>query len=616
MEQLSVYELVRKIEEDDKLGTTQIGKYVSFNQRENLEKIDAYLNSKHTSGEYDSQDRKKPFFNIVIAAVNIWFRATDIDRKNITIKATRANQYMLAFVATVLLQNWMRKHAFGRFLNDWGIALARYGSAILKFVEKEKDLHCEVMPWNRMLVDPVDFENNLKVEKLWFTPAQLLQNKTYNQEFVKKLIEARETRKTTDNQSKDTKEEYIPVYELHGELPLSYLTEDEEDDDEYIQQMHAVSFVEKKDGRSFDEYTLYAGREKKNPYMLTHLIKEDGRTQSIGAVEHLFQAQWQINQTIYNIKNHLDLASKLIFQTSDGNFIGQNALNSIQDGQILVHKLNEPLTNIYNKADIAASQSYGQQWKTQANEIAGISEAMLGAAPKSGTAWRQTEALLQESHNLFEIMTENKGLDVEEMLTEYIIPHLKKQMDTSEEIMAILEDHQITQFDSWYVPRKVIKAINQKIKDTILSGRMFFREQQEADMAKETEKVQETLSKLGNQRPFNPSDFAGVSSATWKEVLKDLEWEIECNITGEQKDTQAILTTLSTVFQTIASNPMALQDPNVKLLFNKILENTAAVSPIELKAIPQQPPQQQIQPPAMPQAVGKVGAGTQPQLAT
>ena len=609
MEFQNIGELVRKMESDDKAGLTTISKYVSLNMRENLETIDAYLNSKHISGLTDSQGREKPFFNIVVAAVNIWFRATDLDRKHLKIRATKQEHTVLSFLATILLQNWMRKNAFGRFLNDWGLSLARYGSSILKFIEKGKKLYSEVMPWNRMIVDSVDFENNVKIEKLWLTPAQLLKRKEYDQIYVKKLIEARETRKTPDGQNKDTKDEYIPVYEIHGELPLAYLTDKDEDKDTYVQQMHVVSFVEKKDDSKdkFEDYCLIQGKEAKDPYLLTHLIKEDGRTQSIGAVEHLFEAQWMTNHTIKQIKDQLDLSSKLIFQTADGKFVGANVLDSIENGDILIHEPNMPLTAIYNKADVVALQNHAAQWKVQANEITGVSEAMLGKAPKAGTPWRQTEALLSESYNLFEIMTENKSLYLEEMLTKYIIPHLKKQMDTSEEISDILTEYQINQIDSIFVPNEAIKKVNQKIKNTALSGKMFSREQQDQEIQIETDNLRKMLTQMGNQRFIKPSD---IPTATWKEVMKDLEWELEYDITGEIKDIQSVMTTLTTVLQTIAGNPMILQDPNMRLLFNRILESTGAISPIELNQIKQQ----MVQQPAMPIG-GQGSVAGMPQLA-
>src|SRR5690606_18842678 len=152
-----IAELVRKAEKDYINGTTTIGKYVEFSQYENTEKITAYLNSKHISGDKDALGREKPFFNIGIAIRNIWYRATDIDRKHIRIKATRLAHRVMAYVATLLLQDWMRKTAFGSFLNEWGLALASYGSIPVKFVEKGGELIPSVIPWNRMISDTIDF---------------------------------------------------------------------------------------------------------------------------------------------------------------------------------------------------------------------------------------------------------------------------------------------------------------------------------------------------------------------------------------------------------------------------------------------------------------------------
>ena len=582
----TIYDLVRSMESADISGTTTISKYVNFNQRDNLEKIEAYLNSKHISGETDAQGREKPFFNIVTAARNITYRATDLDRKHIKIIPTKSSDEISSFLATVHLQEWMRKKAFGQFLNDWGLSLASYGSTILKFVEKGDELFSEVMPWPRMIVDAVDFENNAKIEKLWMTPAQLLKKKEYDQGMVLKLIDSVETRETTDGQKKDNKEGFIPIYEVHGDLPLAYLTGRRADENEYRQQMHVISFVESKErGREWDDYTLTSGKESKSPYMITHLIKTDGRTQSIGSVENLFESQWMQNHSTKTIKDNLDLTSKIIFQTSDGTFQGRNALQSIQNGDVLVTKPNQPVTQLNNRADITASQSFQQMWKQLGNEITGISEAMLGAAPKSGTAWRQTEALLQESHSLFELMTENKGLAVKDMLTDYIIPHVKKKMDTSEEISSVLEAHQIKFVDQRFIPNEAIRRSNQKLKNAVLSGKAFSEEQQSEDIRVATDTITSAVQSMGNRRNFKPSD---VSNKTWKEVFKDLEWDLEYEITGEARDTQVVADTLTKVLQFIGNLQGRPMTPQEQLVFEKIISVTGSVSPLEMSQVSSQ----------------------------
>src|SRR5882724_879910 len=94
-------EIIKTMESKYIVGNTVLSKYVTFDQFENINRIDAYLNSKHITGPMDSLNREKPFFNIVTAAVNIWYRATTIARSKIRIKATEYRQYVLAFIGTL-----------------------------------------------------------------------------------------------------------------------------------------------------------------------------------------------------------------------------------------------------------------------------------------------------------------------------------------------------------------------------------------------------------------------------------------------------------------------------------------------------------------------------------
>lgn len=577
----TIYDLVRRAETNDQAGATNISKYVTFDMRENIEKIEAYLNSKHISGDVDDMGREKPFFNIVTAAVNIWYRATDIDRKNIRIRASKAKDTILSFLGTAHLQQWMRKVNFGQFLNEWGRSLVRYGSTVIKFVEKDGELYAEVVPWNRIIVDTIDFDNNIKIEVLELTPAQLRKKEGYNKEMVEALIETTASRETLGGQKRDNKSDYIKVYEVHGELPLEMLTGKESDSETYVQQMHVVSFVASKDvAGEYDNFTLVSGRESKDPYMITHLIKEDGRTMGIGAVEHLFEAQWMVNHNAKAIKDQLDLASKMFFQTSDGNFVGQNTLSNIETGDILVHATNQPLTQVNNGShDITQAQSMLNMWKGLAQEITSTPDALMGSNAPSGTAWRQVEALQQEAHSLFELMTENKGLAIEEMLRKYVLPHLKKKLNTVEEVSATLDTYGIDKIDAIYIKNEAIRRENARAIDQILSGQIA----EPLDIAGQTMKIQEELNNLGGQRFYKPSEV------DWKTEFKDFEWDVEVDVTGESKDNQNTMATLTTLYQAMIGDPS--QQAVAKMILGKILEMTGAVSPIELQTLPTPQPQ-------------------------
>lgn len=584
----TICEIVRKMESDYTSGATKTSKYVEFDMYETINKVDAYINSIHTSGKEDSIGREKPFFNIVTAARNIWFRATDIDRKNIKVRVPTTIMTAEAFAANMLIRRWMKKASFGVFLNEWGKNLATYGSAVSKFVEKNGELYCTNISWNRLICDQIDFENNIKIEVLEYTPSQLRKQKGYDQQMVEDLIENQAPREQLDSTKKDNKDNYIKVYEVHGELPLSLITENENDEDKYVQQMHVVAFTAKNGTDEYNEYTLYKGREKIDPYFITHLIKEDGRAIGIGAVEHLFEAQWMTNHTAKQIKDTLDFASLLLLQTADKNLAGENVLTSMVTGNILIHSDNQPLTQLNNSHDITQIQSFNNQWQSLAREITSTPDAIRGENQPAGTAWRQVEALRVESHSLFELMRENKGLAIEEMFRKYILPYIKTQMDTTEDITDILDSAGISQFNAMYVPNEVISRVNKKKIDTILSGQIFDGVDEQAVQGE----VMGELGALGNVRTIKPDE---LDSITWKKALKDMELEMEVDPTQEMENITDSLASLTTTLQTIAGFAGRPMTPDERLVFNRIMEKSGTVSPIELSQAQSQ--SNQVQPP-------------------
>lgn len=590
----SVHEIIRKAETNYLQGTTRLGKYVTWSMHDTIERIDAYLNSKHISGEVDSLGRPKPFFNIVSAIVNIWYRATDIDRKDIKFIPTNSSSVVLAFVANVMLQNWMDKNRFGQFLNEWGRSLARYGSAIPKFVEQGSELKPSIVPWNRYIADPVQFDALPRIEKFYLTPAQLRKVSQYDQTVVDQIISARNTRTTLDRAQKDTMNDFIELYEVHGELDSRLLDDSpdvnkEQKDIKYIQQMHVVSYVQKggKAGTKgeFDDFTLYKGREAKDPYFKTDLIQEDGRTLAIGAVEYAFEAQWMMNHTVKNMKDSLDLASKQIMQTADANFVGRNVLTAIEVGEIMVTAENKPLTRVANdNPSIAALQNYGAMWQTMVRDLTSTPDALRGSTLPSGTPYALGQLLSEQGGNLFEIMTENKGLALEDMLRTYVIPFLRKQLKNKDEVVAILDGAGIQEIDSMYIPTEAVNRHNKQFKNNLLNGAVPSPYQP----AQAQQQVQESLASSGDKRFFKPDE---MDEMTWAELFSDFEWDsVRVQITNENQDKKAVLSTLNTLFTTVSNNPLILNNPDARILFNAILGETGVISPMQISGGQTLPP--------------------------
>jgi hypothetical protein len=230
--------------------------------------------------------------------------------------------------------------------------------------------------------------------------------------------------------------------------------------------------------------------------------------------------------------------------------------------------------------------NYRQMWASLGQEITNTPDVNRGVTMPSGTPYSLGALLAQQSNSLFEIMTENKALALEDMMREFILPNIAKKMDSKDEVIAILDDEGLlTSIDARFIPNKAVKNYNARTREQILTGQLAspFNAQSEQDALKQQ------LGQMGNQRMFKPDD---LDEKSWKEALDKFIWAVDVEIANENTDKQAVLTTLSSVLQTIASNPMILQDPNAKMVFGKILSETGVLSPIQISSAQSQPPQQ------------------------
>lgn len=570
----SICELVQEAETNDQRGETTLSRYVKQNMRADIDKTEAYYNSQFISGSIDADGRTKPFKNICYPAVNIWYRATSRSPNSLYFKANNDKEQIPALLATIKFHEWMEKANFGQFLNSWGHTLAKHGDAVVEIVEKNGNLNLRVLDWNDLVIDAIDFDGNIKIKKLWFTPAMLKKNKNYNQEMVENLLNTLETRETADGQKKDSKAGYIQIYEVHGELPLSYISDNIKDDETYVNQMHVVAFQAKKSNpNKYDEFCLFRGKEKICPMVITHLTDEN-RTYVGGAVKNLFQAQWAVNDSEKMIRDQLLLASKIIFQGSDDAMAGKSFFSAVDNGEYLLHKPNEPMTRVSTSPDIAGLQSWQINWLQFGNQINGIAEAMISQA-KSGTAWRQTQAELIEAHSLFEKKGQTKDLYLKQIVNDFVLPFFKKQLiGDSKPISKILEAHEIKQIDSRYFSFETNRRINQKKKDTILSGEVYTPEMEMSDTEQIMREVQGELT--GNQRFIHPAEV------DWATELKELDWNLELITESDSKDVQQQMATYQTALTFLTSLQGRSLTEEEQMIFNNLVSLTGTISPLQL----------------------------------
>jgi hypothetical protein len=572
----SIYDFVSEQRDSYRSDTVEITDGYEFSQHETLRTIELYHNSKFLSGNTDSLGREKPFYNICKFRVNVAVRATDLDTKDVQIQSDRITKtsYAESFLLNLKNRNWMRRSNFAPFLNKFGHTRAKYGGVIVKKTERDGELGIHVVPWLDIITDQIDIRSGVKIERHYYTPAELKTNAPKNWDNIDDAISAAQKSREAQAADADTKEnktpgDYIEVWEVHGVLPTRYFAgtngyaEDYGEDNEYERQMHVI-VLDESDKEKIKGVTLYAGIEDEDPYKYLAYEQVDGRGLGVGVVEDLFEAQVWTNYTEKQKKDMLDLAGKIIFQTTDQNIAAKNILTDLENGAIVTTSMNTVLSQVNNApVSFAALEKVLADWNTQAERVSSTPPAITGESMPSGQPFRLGAMLNAEAGSLFEYRREEAGLFLQEIYFDWILPFLVKQIKKDKDLTATLEPEELELVADAIADHEADRFA----KEQVLSGKEITGEQKDAVRTA----VRDVSMKLRRR------SFGGFTK-----LFKDWEGSVDVITTGEQKNKTAMLETLFNIFKTVASSPGILQDPVLARLFNQLVE-MAGVSPLLLQ---------------------------------
>ena len=615
----SIYEFVKEQRNDYRSLLIEITEGYEYSQYQTLRLIELYHNSKFETGNKDSLGREKPFYNITKFRTNVATRATDLDTKNITIFSDAADAETEAFLLTLKNRNWMKQSNLATFLNRMGHTRAKYGGVLVKKTEQGGELGLHIMQWLNMITDQVDIADGVKIERHYYTPSKLRQ---VAQQLGWKNIQgaidaAQKTReaqagKSPGKQNK-TPGAYIEVYEVHGVLPTCMLAgtsdkypADYGDEHEYERQMHVV-VLDESDKEQTNGATLYAGLEDEDPYKYLPYEEVDGRGLGVGVVEDLFEAQVWTNYDVKGKKDLVDLAGKLIYQTTSSSVVAKNILTDLENGSIIDVGPSGSLTAVNtNQAGLGQIAALMSDWNEQAQNVTSTYPAILGQTAQHGTSFRLQAGLVNEASALFEYRRQEAGLFIREIYRDWVLPFLVKQMQSAKDIVADLDPDELQMVSKAAAEHEAL----QFAKKQALTGSGALVHEQDIEAIKA---ATHSMHMKSSRKGINK--FSGMFD-NWAGT-------IDVDTTGEQRDKKDMLSTLFQLFGAVAANPQLLQDQTMARLFNEIVE-TAGVSPTlqtsgeqpEQGAQPAPTPSGQTAAPAQPAAPTPITATTIPNVQT
>ena len=551
-----------------------------WNMAKHVKLTTLYLNSRYETGDQDN----KPFKNIILPKINLEHRAVEFAVKEIDFFVDDADQYYKSFLVRKYHEKWARVNDLAGFLDEMTEQYTDYGGTL---VEKIKSAVPNVVPFQELaFCDQTSILSGPICKKLQYTPDKLkeMEDKGWGKfgTTIDELITlAQNSKTTTQVQGKtiETPMKYIEVYDLYGVLPAKYLIDAEDEnvqvnEHDYINQQQVIAFYKDHTGER-QGVTLFKGKAKKGRYKFYKRDPIFGRALGRGGVEELFEPQVWVNYSEIQKKELLDQASKMIYQTTDGQFHVRNNLSLVEQGEVFVTKDGSTLNQVNTSPiNITAFENALASWDATAKEIAAAYDSISGADSKAGTPFRLGLLQNQEAHSLHQYRKGKLGGQfLPEIYRDWIIPEIQRDLASGDsQFMANLSLEEMQAIADQVVTSTVNKAIVQKI----LSGNIL--DYGEVDAMKETYK--EIFFKKGNKKFFK----------IFKDELQGLPIDIEVNVTGEEKNKALMAEKMGAVFSQIAQNPALLDDPRMSKLFNEILE-ASGLSPLaySTKKVPTAP---------------------------
>lgn len=542
---------------------------LSFNQYETLKMIEFYSNSEYLNGDKDELGRDKPFFNIVNANVDVSVVATDLDTKDIQIQGTDKDSFIKAFLLSKAAKAWMRETNYAKHLNERNETRARYGGVVIKKTESAGKLKIDVVPWKNLITDPVDLVGGIIVEKHYMSPSELSKKQGVWDNVKDAMKLATTKRATTKGAESEATDKRVPIYEIHGEFPVAVYKEcmgEAAEQDDYYNYERYIFIVAGDSERP--QVVLWSDIEKENPYKYLPWKIVHGRALGKGVVEEGEQAQIWANDSIISEKNVMELAGKVMVQTSSKRYAGRNIFTEVDNGTIFEVEDGRPLQRVeVTPNSLPVYQNLIQRWQSQYDRSAAITDALRGETPPSGQAFRLAALVTQQSSSQFDYRREEAGIFEKEVWTDWIIPHLIKKLSKKQTLALEFDNNELFKIDDAFINHLVAKEIVKQ------NRRGFYVPPEEIETTKEN--IRQQLITTGQHRFIEVPDG----------FFKDVTLKVDVITTGEQKNKSAMLESMSTIFQQVSSsyNPqtgqfMILEDPVLAEIFYQMVE--AAGTPI------------------------------------
>lgn len=427
----------------------------SFNMRDEIDNARKNYYGKFNQTTDSDTGLKKLFVPLTEWTVESIVKNIDLDLKDIHVKAPEGKDKAVATIVKLVTLHFLKRINFSETLNDLIRRLTIDGTAIVKIFPQFNKEFGRNMPQLR-IVDPLNIVIDPTAYSLHDVP------------FIEKSrLSIDEIERHTDWKNKDHivyQQGSVPtttVVERWGKIPLSFVTQNEEDHNKWVEGV-IIGSINSKDnpklrvantsiGDSDQEqgaiiiHKIARNKMKFKPYEETWLKRTPSRWFGRGIPEQLRHLQEWMN-TVVNIRRD-EALNKLAgkYKIRKGGGIGIQHLQGLKAGGAIVVEEMDDIQELSERDVKPSAYQEPQEILSMADRVTGSFDISRGEGlPASLPA---TTAVLQDrgARSTFSLIQENIGLFLERVLRRHIIPMVLQQLKEGEvvRITGELEDLEI-----------------------------------------------------------------------------------------------------------------------------------------------------------------------------
>lgn len=513
-----------------------------FTPFEVIKTIEYYTDSKYLGGMLDGLGRDKPFYNIVNYRLNTAYKATPFSTKDIQLIPDGGENALRVSLLNHELHDWFKEVNYDATIDKMRWNRAKYGSLIVKKIEKDGELKIERVDLRNVVVDPSNLFN-VFIEIHYLSPTQLAKKRgkwNYVEELLSdKNYKSSKIKNAIGSETEVTVDQYT-IYEVYGEFAESEI---EDGGDEYKFNLYRLYLC--------DDYILRADIIDEFPYK--HLAWEEvgGRSLGRGVVEDGFQAQIWSNDAVLKERDMMEHASKITFVTDDEE-VEDNILTDYDSGSIIHVGDGRRLSMLNNvPSSLPQIQAILNKWDAQYERVSSSFESVTGETMPSRTPFRTVAMLQQAGNSSFQEKNKAFGIFQKEIMYDWVIPYLIKKLKKSHKIWVDFTKEEMDLFNDDFATYE----INEFLKEQTLKRKTVTQEDYNLLLEQQRGKV-------------TTRRFMEIPDGYYD----DIRTKVDIVTTGENVDKAALLESLNTLLITVAQNPQVMTDPALSKLFSRIID--------------------------------------------